>query len=59
MIDKNHLTTREKFMNTVKVGTVSKARNINGISGMRLIIYTLCEVSASKKSPLLPFGPAR
>lgn len=53
MIGHDHLTTKEKFMNTAKVGTVFRVRNLNEISGMLLNPCALCEVSSD--APPLPY----
>lgn len=44
MIDKDHLTTREKIMHAEKVGIVSRVHNIEKNPVMHCNSYTLCAV---------------
>ncbi len=48
MIDKDHLTTREKIMHAEKVGSVSRVHNIEKNPVMHCNSYTLCEGSENK-----------
>ena len=55
MIHFDNLTTREKFMNMAKLGTVSGVQKTIENSAMRCNSYTLCEVINLKQIIIIIF----